>query len=361
MTSNRVQPRTCLVTGGAGFIGSATIERLAAGASFDRVVVVDSLHPQVHGIDVDPALVVRRGVELVVGDVADADTWDRTLDLLAGRCPEVVLHLAAETGTGQSLLESSRHVRANLLGTSRLMDALASTGTVPEHVVLASSRAVYGEGSWRAENGDVYPGQRSTQALERSEWNFRGAAPQAMHAESTVPHPVSVYGVTKLGQEQLLQTWCTSMGSSIVALRLQNVYGPGQSLNNSYTGIMQIFCRLAREGRSIPLFEDGEVRRDFVHIDDVARALSLAVTSPGRTFTVDIGSGGFQTLREAARMIAAHYGAPEPHVTGQYRQGDVRHAWADVAAAKEQLGWAPEVSFADGVRALAAWVDLELG
>lgn len=347
---------TCLVTGGAGFIGTAMSPLLVE--RFGRVVAVDSLHPQIHPTAQRPAD-LHPAVELVVGDVTDAATWDR---LLADVRPDVVVHLAAETGTGQSLAEASRHAMTNVVGTTRMFDAMLSRDALPRRIVLASSRAVYGEGAWRtADGGLVHPGQRTAEILERGEWDFPGAQPVAMSAATTRPAPVSVYGATKLAQENLLTSWAQSVHVEPVILRLQNVYGPGQSLINPYTGIMSLFCRLAKAGESIPLYEDGQVRRDFVLIDDVARALAAATVAPAPgSSPIDIGSGEDQTIATAAELIARHYGAPAPHVTGQYRQGDVRHAWADVTRAAEVLGWTPQWSLERGVERLAEWIDARL-
>ena len=345
---------TCLVTGGAGFIGTAMSAGLSA--RFDRVVALDNLHPQIHATperpaDLDPA------VQLVVGDVTDPAVWDALLDDVR---PDVVVHLAAETGTGQSLAESTRHAMTNVVGTTQMLDALLRHSALPRRIVLSSSRAVYGEGAWRrtADGGLFHPGQRTAEILERGQWDFPGAEPVAMAAATTAPAPVSVYGATKLAQEAVLSAWALSFHVEPVILRLQNVYGPGQSLINPYTGIMSLFCRLAKAGESIPLYEDGQVRRDFVLIDDVARALVAATTarSPG-TLPIDIGAGEDQTIARAAELIAAYYGAPAPHVTGQYRQGDVRHAWADVGCAERVLGWTPEFSLEQGVHRLARWID----
>ncbi len=347
---------TCLVTGGAGFIGTAMAPALVE--RFERVVAVDNLHPQIHPVaerpgDLDP------GVELVVGDVTDAAVWDALLTGTLAGAPDVVVHLAAETGTGQSLAESTRHAMTNVVGTTQMLDALLRHEALPRRVVLSSSRAVYGEGAWRRGDGTLFhPGQRTAEILERGQWDFPDAEPVAMSATTTTPAPVSVYGATKLAQENVLTAWAQSFGVEPVILRLQNVYGPGQSLINPYTGIMSLFCRLAKAGESIPLYEDGEVRRDFVLIDDVARALVAATTAeaPGST-PVDVGAGEHQTIARAAELIAAYYGAPAPHVTGQYRQGDVRHAWADVTRAREVLGWTPQHSLEDGITRLARWID----
>ncbi|NMR20883.1 NAD-dependent epimerase/dehydratase family protein [Cellulomonas fimi] len=325
---------------------------------FDRVVAIDNLHPQIHPSAERPTALAA-GVELVVGDVTDPAAWDA---LLAGVRPDVVVHLAAETGTGQSLAEATRHAHVNVVGTTQLLDGLLRHDALPRRIVLSSSRAVYGEGAWRSDDtGELfYPGQRTSEVLARGQWDFPGARPVAMSAATTTPAPVSVYGATKLAQENVLTAWAHSVGVEPVVLRLQNVYGPGQSLINPYTGILSLFCRLAKAGQSIPLYEDGEVRRDFVLIDDVARALLAATTAPvpGRT-PIDIGSGEDQTIARAAELIAAHYEAPAPHVTGQYRQGDVRHAWADVTVAARVLGWAPEFSLEEGVTRLATWIDAQ--
>lgn len=347
------QEETVLVTGGAGFIGTTMSADLVR--TFGRVVALDNLHPQVHARPERPADLAE-GVELVVGDVTDPAAWDA---LLADVRPDVVVHLAAETGTGQSLTESTRHAEANVVGTTQMLDGLRRAGVRPRRIVLSSSRAVYGEGAWRRADGTLFlPGQRTAEILERHEWDFPGAEPVAMSAATTRPAPVSVYGATKLAQEHIITSWANSEGVEAVVLRLQNVYGPGQSLTNSYTGIMALFCRMAREGTSIPLYEDGAVRRDFVLVDDVARALLAATTVPAPgSDPIDIGSGEHQTITDAARLIARFYGAPEPHVTGQYRQGDVRHAWADVTRASEALGWTPQVSLAEGIDRLARWVD----
>ncbi|WP_249670569.1 NAD-dependent epimerase/dehydratase family protein [Cellulomonas wangleii] len=349
--------RTCLVTGGAGFIGCAVSRGLAD--DFDRVVVLDNLHPQIHPQPLRPAALDER-VELVVGDVASAADWDA---LLADVEPDTVLHLAAETGTGQSLTESSRHARTNVVGTSEMLDAFRRSGRLPRRIVLTSSRAVYGEGAWRRQDGTLhYPGPRPQAMLERGEWDHPGAVPVPMAAATVAPAPASVYGATKLAQEHLVTLWADAHGVEAVVLRLQNVYGPGQSLINPYTGIMSLFCRLAREGRSIPLYEDGEVRRDFVIVDDVADAVLAAtrVPAPGPE-PIDIGSGSWRTIAQAAGIVAQTYGAPEPQVTGQFRPGDVRHAWADVSRAREVLDWTPRVGVDEGLRRLASWIDEVLG
>lgn len=345
-----------LVTGGAGFIGCAASAELAD--RFDRVVVLDNLHPQIHATQERPAALDERA-ELVVGDVTDPEA---VRAVVADARPDVVIHLAAETGTGQSLTESTRHGMVNVVGTTVLLDALSASDKRPRRIVLSSSRAVYGEGAWRRTDGTVwYPGQRTPDMLAEGRWDFEDSEPTPMESGSVHPMPVSVYGTTKLAQEGILSAWAPAFDVEPVILRLQNVYGPGQSLINSYTGIMSLFCRLAREGTSIPLYEDGEVRRDFILIDDVARAIVAAATAeaPGRD-PIDIGSGEMQTIRTAAEIISRLYGAPEPHVTGQWRAGDVRHAWADVTRAADRLGWTPQFSLQQGLEQLVTWIEGQL-
>lgn len=348
---------TVLVTGGAGFIGTALAARLADRA--DRWVVLDSLHPQVHEGSRPPADLHEK-VELVVGDVTDPAAWD---SLLATTKPDVVIHLAAETGTAQSLDEASRHSRVNVVGTTEMTDAFGRAGHVPAHVLLSSSRAVYGEGNWQRADGSVYqPGQRSHAQLEASQWDFEGSTSLASSAQDTVPAPTSVYGATKLAQENILSAWGGSRGVPVTMLRLQNVYGPGQSLINSYTGIVSLFSQWAREGKTIPLYEDGRIGRDFVYIDDVADAFVAAIDAgPDATRpTLDVGTGVAHTIEDMAVAIAAYYGAPTPVVNGMYRDGDVRAASSDISLTLQKLDWAPQWSLERGVAALQEWIAGEL-
>jgi dTDP-L-rhamnose 4-epimerase len=346
--------RNCLVTGGAGFIGSAISGTLVS--RFDRVVAVDNLHPQIHPTPVRPAM-LHPAVELVVGDVTIRETWDR---LLQDVRPQVVVHLAAETGTGQSLTEASRHAHVNVTGTAQMLDALARWHVLPSRLVLASSRAVYGEGAWRHNvTGElVYPGQRSAAQLERGEWNFPALTSMPSSATVTEPRPTSIYGATKLAQEHILGAWCLSFGVEAAILRLQNVYGPGQSLHNPYTGVVSLFAGLARERRSIPIYEDGKISRDFVFIDDVAAAICrVACDGAPSNIPYDVGSGQTTSILQVGTIIASFYGAPAPHINGQFRNGDVRHASCDIARTRAELGWQPKWTAESGVTALCRWLE----
>lgn len=348
---------TVLVTGGAGFIGCALSRELADHA--DRWVVLDNLHPQVHARRERPAE-LHRAAELVVGDVTEPDDWSALLSDLA---PDVVVHLAAETGTAQSLSESTRHASVNVVGTTRMLDAFTAAGRLPAHIVLTSSRAVYGEGTWRRTDGSLYqPGQRTHDQLAAGRWDFPDSSPVPSVAGVTQPAPTSVYGATKLAQEHVLTAWTGAHDVRLSVLRLQNVYGPGQSLTNPYTGIVALFSRLARQGASIPLYEDGEITRDFVYIDDVVSALALALQQPGpQVRPLDVGYGARTTIRDLAQTIADYHRAPAPHVVGLFRDGDVRHAQCEVSATEAALGWRPEWDLRRGVAALQEWIAAQPG
>lgn len=349
--------RTCIVTGGAGFIGCA----LSAGLveRFERVIVLDKLHPQIHAARVRPTA-LHSAVEFRRADIADPSVWDEVLMDIG---PLVIVHLAAETGTGQSLTEATRHAHENVVGTAVMLDALARRERIPELILLSSSRAVYGEGAWRRVDGSrFYPGQRDRAQLMRGEWDFADAQSLPFVAADTEPRPTSVYGATKLAQEHALESWALAFGAALTIGRLQNVYGPGQSLINSYTGILPLFARLAREGKSIPLYEDGLMRRDFVYIDDIADALLRAIdVAPAGTTRFDVGSGGVATIARVAEIIADRYNGPKPHVSGQYRHGDVRHASCDVSGTTSTLSWTPHWSLEQGLDALCSWIDGQLG
>ncbi len=344
-----------LITGGAGFIGSALARRLV-DAGYD-VAVMDVLHPQVHGdhaaIDLPPS------VRLFTGDVTHAPDWDAVLRLCQ---PGQIVHLAAETGTAQSLSEATRHGAVNVVGTTQLLDALSRCAHVPEQLVLASSRAVYGEGAWRYGSQIFYPQPRSHAQLVVGIWDPQGptddpAIPLPSCASRTEPRPTNIYAATKLAQEHIMAAWTAAHDAKLSVLRLQNVYGPGQSLTNSYTGIVALFARLAREQHTLEVYEDGEIVRDFVYIDDVVDALFAAIERPAaQARCVDIGSGIPTTIHELARKIAAICAAPEPTIVAKFRDGDVRAAQCDIGPATQELDWQPKWTLADGLGALLEWI-----
>jgi dTDP-L-rhamnose 4-epimerase len=214
---------------------------------------------------------------------------------------------------------------------------------------------------WERNGVQFYPGQRTEKMLSEHRWDFEQAHYLPMSAESTLPRPTSIYGATKLAQENMLASWCNSFGVQMKTTRLQNVYGAGQSLYNSSTGIVTLFARMARKHKSIPVYEDGNIVRDFIYIDDIARGIARVLESEAATGkTIDLGTGVPTTIMEAAGEISQIYGAPYPHITGQYRNGDVRAAVCDVSATESLIGWRAAVDLHEGLGRLCAWVDKKL-
>jgi dTDP-L-rhamnose 4-epimerase len=358
VTSSALEP-AIIVTGGAGFIGTTLSPHLLQRGL--PVVAVDNLIEQVHPGRKRPDA-LPAGVELVEADVSDAATWDR---ILTRWRPELVLVLAAETGTGQSLTESTLHATTNVVGTTVMLDAFLRHDAMPQHLVLTSSRAVYGEGPWRTPAGSViHPAPRSHAQLAAAEWDHRDAdgalcTPIASNAGASQPNPSSIYGSTKLAQELVLRNWSASFSVPLSVFRLQNVYGPGQSPYNPYTGIVTLFHRLASRGQALDVYEDGNIGRDFVYIDDVVSALLAGIDEPpsgDAPRVLDVGTGVATTILEAATAIATAHGAPAPQISGKFRDGDVRYAFADVEPIGRELGWKPQWNFVDGSAALAEWL-----
>ncbi|KTR93583.1 epimerase [Microbacterium testaceum] len=349
-----------LITGGAGFIGSRLASRLAAAGH--RVRVLDALLAQVHGSDPDTTSPLLRAVagvaEVHRGTVTSVD------DLRAALVDvEIVIHLAAETGTGQSMYEIDRYVEANIGGTAKLMDLLTNEPHSVRRMVVASSRSIYGEGAYRTGAGTVvYPPHRTDAAMASGDFAVRGDDGEELEliptSEDAVLHPSSVYGITKQVQESLIMTVAPTIGVEAVSLRYQNVYGPGQSLTNPYTGILSIFSTLIRQGQGIDIFEDGQESRDFVYIDDVVEATFLAATIPEAAGGVfNVGSGTATTVLDVVEALSAAFGVPvQTSITGRYRLGDIRHNVADTRRLSSVLGFHPEVPFAEGVRRFVEWV-----
>jgi dTDP-L-rhamnose 4-epimerase len=349
-----------LITGGAGFIGSRLAKALAAGDPTLRIWILDNLHPQVHGAD---AAVPDLGpqVTFLRGDVGVADDVEAAV---AAARPALVYHLAAETGTGQSYDEPTRYCRVNVLGTTHVIEAVRKAGCT-RRVVLAASRAVYGEGAYRDREGRECVGlAREAAAMERGRFEVPLPAghpgpgvPAPSHA-GLAPAPASVYASSKLMQEYLLTQAGEGAPWTAAMLRFQNVYGPGQSLRNPYTGVLSIFARQLLEGGELAIFEDGEIARDFVYVDDVVDALVRA----GRTAlphgtVIDIGLGQAATILSVAKSLMRALGRSEDafRVTGAFRVGDIRHACADISAARRLLGWQPQVGIDEGLQRLAQW------
>lgn len=352
-----------LITGGAGFIGTRLAQRFAQDGH--TVTVLDSLIPQVHGADpssTSPLLRSLDGVATVIqGTVVSSDDLRAAVDR-AG----IVVHLAAETGTGQSMYEIDRYVEANVGGTAKLLDVLRSDENSVKRIVVASSRSIYGEGAYRTQDGrTVYPSHRADAAMAAGDFDVHmpneGPLTLIPTDEQAKLHPSSVYGITKQMQESLIMTVAPTLGIEPVALRYQNVYGPGQSLKNPYTGILSIFSTLIRQRQDINIFEDGLESRDFVYIDDVVEATFLASTLPAAAGeTINVGSGVATTVNEVVQALFAAFGREVPaNVTGNYRLGDIRHNVAAIDRLFDVLGFRPATDFHTGVARFVDWVQSE--
>ncbi|KJL21522.1 NAD-dependent epimerase/dehydratase family protein [Microbacterium azadirachtae] len=349
-----------LITGGAGFIGTRLSARFASDGH--AVTVLDALIPQVHGEDPEttsPLLRSLDGVaEVIVGTVTSKEDLRRAL-----RDATIVIHLAAETGTGQSMYEIDRYVDANVGGTAKLLDILTNEEHSVRRVVIASSRSIYGEGAYETTDGRrVYPEHRSDADMAAGDFEVHVPGEGELRLiptdETALVHPSSVYGITKQMQESLIMTVAPTIGVEPVSVRYQNVYGPGQSLKNPYTGILSIFSTLIRQGKDINIFEDGEESRDFVYIDDVVEATYLAATAPAAAGGIfNVGSGVATSVNDVVAALFAAYGTEVPtRISGNYRLGDIRHNVADTSALREILGFTPAVAFEDGVKRFAEWV-----
>ena len=345
------------ITGGAGFIGS----RLAASLSRDsEVVVFDNFHPQVHGPGADAATARLGKCDIIRGDVADAA---ELASAIRSFNPDVIYHLAAETGTGQSYDEPVRYNLVNVVGTANLVEAVRAHAPAVRRIVLASSRAIYGEGAARDAQGNMRNAPpRRIEDMQRGEWGLKDERGEPLipvaTPESLPAAPASIYASTKLMQEYICTQCAAGTGVEVVKLRLQNVYGPGQSLRNPYTGVISIFCRQIESGQQLDIYEDGEIIRDFIYVDDVIEALERCITMGNvPAFPVNIGSGVPTSILSMAESLLTLYGRGKEgyRISGNFRAGDVRYAVADIALARDVLGWQPRTPFATGLQRFVDW------
>ena len=349
-----------LITGGAGFIGSNLALKLLEKGY--QVTVLDNLSPQIHGIPTQSPLYdsVKDKVDFIKGSVTSHKDWLEALE-----DAEAIVHLAAETGTGQSMYEIEKYVNTNIGGTALMLDILANSKHKVKKVLVAESRAIYGEGKYLCPKcGVVYPDERRDEDMSMGDFACKcpvcgGDVEIVATDDSSAVHPTSVYGVTKQVQGQLVHLICKEIGVESVSFRYQNVYGPGQSLSNPYTGILSIFSTRIKNGNEINIFEDGLESRDFIYIDDTVEATVLGLETPGvGGEAFDVGTGVATDVLTVAKTLIKHYGVEVPlRVSGNYRLGDIRHNYADLSKARRLLGFEPKWSFQDGIEAFAAWVD----
>lgn len=350
-----------LITGGAGFIGSNLALKLKKLGH--HVVILDNLSKQVHGEDINNSYtynLVKDEVEFIKGSVTDINDFRKALKDI-----DVVIHLAAETGTGQSMYEIIHYVDVNVKGTSILLELLTNEFKNVKKVILASSRSIYGEGKYYCEKDSyVYPIERKEQDMDNNDFEVKcpicnGEVEFCLTDEESMSHPSSVYGFTKKAQEDLSMLVCKSINIPLTVFRFQNVYGPGQSLKNPYTGILSIFSTIIKNGNDINIFEDGLETRDFVYIDDITDAIVLSLNNDKSNYQIfNIGSGEKTDVITVANTLKEKYKASTKiKISGNYRLGDIRHNQADLTKIKELLGYSPKVNFKTGISNFIDWVE----
>ncbi len=351
-------PEQVLITGGAGFIGSFLADALLERGHAVRVY--DALVPQVHGPDQAVPAYLNPEVELVRGDVRDRAGLEKALEGV-----EVVFHLAAAVGVGQSMYQIQFYTEVNTLGGAVLLDLLANTRHQVRKVVVASSMSVYGEGKYEcAECGVVYPRLRSEAQLKRRDWEMKcphcGQEVRPVPTDEDKPlFPTSIYAITKRDHEEMFLQTGIAYGIPTVALRFFNTYGPRQALSNPYTGVMAIFSGRLLNRQPPVIYEDGRQSRDFIHVRDVVQGLVLAMDRPEADYQVfNLGTGVPTSVAEVAEMLTQRLtdGEVRPQVRHQFRAGDIRHCYADLTRARRLLGFEPRIPLQEGLEDLLAWV-----
>ncbi|SFC34862.1 dTDP-L-rhamnose 4-epimerase [Kaistella jeonii] len=358
--NNGAKLKNILITGGAGFIGSnLALKLIHKGYS---VTVLDLLSEQIHGKNPEENsslfLSITGKVNFIKGNITNRIDVEKSIE---GQ--DVIIHLAAETGTGQSMYQIEKYSQVNVSGTALLLDILVNKKNVVKKFILASSRAVYGEGKYENILSEIaYPEERNVELMQKGifemtneKGNFLKPLPTD---ENSKLHPTSFYGITKLQQEEIVKHVCKSIGIDFVILRYQNVYGVGQSLLNPYTGILSIFSAQILSGKNINIFEDGLPTRDFINIEDTVEATvrSLEMESANNQI-INVGTGTATSVLSIAALLVEKYGKEtEVKVSADFRLGDIRHNFADLSKMKEYLNFEPKVNLKQGIEAFTNWV-----
>jgi dTDP-L-rhamnose 4-epimerase len=355
--------KNILITGGAGFIGSNLSLKLIAKGY--KVTVLDNLSVQIHGENPDESPLyksIRDKVDVIKGDVSIRADLEKAI-----KNQDAIVHLAAETGTGQSMYEIEKYNSVNILGTAILWDILANQSHSIKKVIVASSRAIYGEGKYICNtHGAVFPLSRTDNNMSEGDFNVKCPICKenvllVATTEDSKIHPTSIYGFTKQAQEEMSLIAGKSLNIPVVAYRYQNVYGPGQSLSNPYTGILSIFSTRIKNGNEISVFEDGKESRDFVYIDDVVDATILGLEKDEANFeSFNVGTGIQTDVLTVAETLKEKYNSDVSiKITGNYRLGDIRDNFADISKIERLLGFNAKVPFKQGISAFVDWVNTQ--
>lgn len=353
--------KNILITGGAGFIGSNLALKLISKGY--HITILDNLSEQIHGPDPDKDSPLYQSIKdkvyFIKGTVTSKEDWRRAIVN-----QDIIVHYAAETGTGQSMYEIQKYVDVNINGTAIALDLLSKEKHQVKKIIIASSRSIYGEGKYlSSELGIVYPKQRTSKYMDKGDFEvkYEGSSTLTLMAtdEESKIHPSSVYGITKQNQEQMIMTVCPTLNIAPVSFRYQNVYGPGQSLKNPYTGILSIFSTQIKNKNTINIFEDGKESRDFVFVDDVVDATILGIEKDEANNEIfNVGTGVPTNVINVANSLINNYGVEvQVKISGNYRLGDIRHNYADLTKIKNKLGFEPNYSFEQGLKKFTDWVD----
>lgn len=353
--------KNILITGGAGFIGShLSLALLKRGYN---VTVLDNLKEQIHGKNPDVSsplyISIKNKVDLIKCSITSRQGLEQAI-----KGQNVIVHLAAETGTGQSMYKIANYTDVNVQGTALLLDILTNNPHQIEKIIVASSRAIYGEGKYYSnELGVVYPNHRQNIDMQKGDFEVKypnsGPLEVMPTDENSKIHPSSVYGISKQIQEQLIMSVCNAIGIAPIAFRYQNVYGPGQSLTNPYTGILSIFSNRIRSGQNINIFEDGKESRDFVFITDVIDATIAGIENDAAKNKIfNVGMGRPLTVLDVAKTLIRKFEKEVPlNISGMFRLGDIRHNYADISLLEQILGVTPKVGFEEGITEFVHWVN----
>lgn len=349
-----------LITGGAGFIGTHLCKKLLEKNY--EVIVYDNLSPQIHGENKKIPQWLKEKVSFIKADIRDKESLKEAVLKV-----DKIIHLAAETGVGQSMYEVQRYTEVTIQGTSILWDILVNEKNHVNKVILSSSRAVYGEGKYKCMKcGTIYPESREISVLQEKQWDINcSICGEKLYLcatdEKSLLKPTSIYAICKKTQEEVCMIMGKAIGIPVSILRYQNVYGPLQSLNNPYTGILSIFTSRLKNGKAIQVYEDGLESRDFVHVDDVTDGTILALEDERANYEIfNIGNGESTTVFHLAKILTECINPRlKPIITGKYRVGDIRHCYADIRKAQKLIGYNPKYNIEIGIRDFLSWAENE--